>query len=103
MSRRERSRSPRRDAANGAGRQKPRLGKTQTRTFENKGKGAGKGNTAYASTMKGGKRICLAYNLGNCKGDKCPHDKLHVCNVVDQGRVCGAKRPSKNHQFAQKR
>ena len=103
MSRRERSRSPRREAGNGATRQKPRLGRTQAGTFASKGKGGGKGSNTYASTMKGGKRICLAYNLGNCKGDKCPNDKLHVCNVIDQGRVCGGKHPSKSHQSSQKR
>ena len=106
MGRRERSRSPRRGAGGGGGSialKKTRLGKTQARTLENKGKGDGKGRVTYANMLKGGKKTCLAYNLGNCRDDKCPYNGAHVCNVVGQGRICGGKHPSKNHSFGIKR
>ena len=101
MPRRERSRSARRGAGGGNGNstKKTRLGKTQTRSLETKGKGGGKGNTTYASTLQGGKKVCLAYNLGNCTDGKCPHNGLHKCNVIENGRACGGNHPSKNHNF----
>ena len=103
MPRRERSRSARRGAGGGSGNatKKTRLGKTQTRTLETKGKGkgGGKGHASYASTLKGGKKVCLAYNFGNCMDGRCPHNGLHKCNVIENGRVCGGNHPSKNHNF----
>ena len=103
MVRRERSRSPRRGAGGGGGNgaKKTRLGKTQTRTLETKGKGkgGGKNHVTYASVLKGGKKVCRAYNLGNCADGKCPHNGLHKCNVIENGRVCGGNHPSKNHNF----
>lgn len=106
MGRRERSRSQRRGNGGGGGQnaaKKPHVGKTQARTLENKGKGSTRTQVAYASQLKGGKKICLSYNLGNCKDDKCPHNRVHVCNVVEQGRVCGGKHTSKNHNYGHKR
>jgi hypothetical protein len=107
--RQERSRSPRRSTGNGGSKggqrgqmpktPKPHVGKTQLRTLRNnEGKG-GRSGVTYASMAKGGKKICSAYNLGNCQSDKCPYGGLHVCNVVQNGRVCMGKHPGNRHTF----
>ena len=106
--RQERSRSPRRTTGLSGGKgqsnqrtgnPKTRLGKTQVRTISriSEGNGSRKGVT-YASMAKGGKKICGAFNMGKCQGDKCPYGGLHVCNVVENGSTCGGKHPSIRHQ-----
>ena len=53
--------------------------------------GGGKG-VKYATIAKGGKKICRAYNNGQCK-EPCPYNGAHVCAVVG----CGLKHPSSRH------
>lgn len=80
---------------------KPQIGKTQRATHSGMGKGTGGkgGGVTYASTLKGGKKLCRAFNLGNCPNDPCPYGGAHQCNVVQNGRVCGGKHPSSRHSF----
>ena len=44
-----------------------------------------------AATTKNGRAICRLWNLGHgCKGDKCKHDRAHICNyVMKGGKTCG--------------
>jgi hypothetical protein len=79
---------------------KPLLGRLQQQSI---GKGAGGKGKAYASMLKGGKKICRSFNMGNCTEGKCPYGGLHVCNAVENGRTCGGKHPSVRHTFTQGR
>ena len=74
------------------------FGKTQLKTM---GKGAGGkgGGVSYASMLKGGKKICRAFNAGNCTDEPCPYGGLHVCSVFQNGRACGGKHPANRHSF----
>ena len=58
------------------------------------GKGGGGKGVKHASLAKGGKTICRAFNLGQCK-DPCPYGGAHVCSIAG----CGLKHPSarRNH------
>ena len=102
--RRERSRTPPRgDHAAGSGsgdtrkpKRKPRLGRIQKQTFQ-------KATQKYANMAKGGKKICMAYNSGNCSGANCPYGGLHVCNVIQHGKTCGGKHPAVRHSSTQGR
>ena len=62
-----------------------------------------KDNVSYASMMKGGKKICRAFNMGNCQDGKCPYGGLHVCSVVEGGRTCGGKHAAIHHSRNQGR
>ena len=98
---RPRSRSPRRGQnANGQrneggkGKRKQNLmGKTQQNSL-----GSREGQR-YASYVKGGKKVCRAYNMGQCNTNPCPHGGAHVCSVIHQGKTCGLKHPATKHQF----
>ena len=79
---------------------KPLLGRLQQQSI---GKGSGGKGKAYASMLKGGKKICRSFNMGNCTEGKCPYGGLHVCNAVENGRTCGGKHPSVRHTFTQGR
>jgi len=43
---------------------------------------------------KGGVAICHSWNLGKCKDDKCPHSRLHVCDI----KGCGKQHRRINHR-----
>jgi hypothetical protein len=102
-SRPDRSRSPRgAHAASGGkggprnGPKKPAVGRTQKQAFQ-------KTHQRYANMAKGGKKICKAFNNGNCSGPNCPWGGLHVCSVIENGRTCGGKHPAKQHSTNQGR
>ena len=99
---RGRSRSPRRGQNatgprndGGKGKRKQSLmGKTQSNSM-----GSREGQR-YASYVKGGKKVCRAYNMGQCNTNPCPHGGMHVCSVITQGKTCGLKHPATKHQFS---
>ena len=35
---------------------------------------------------KGGQSICHSWNLRKCKADKCPHGRLHICDIKGCGK-----------------
>ena len=97
--RRQRSRSPARYTGESKGGKKRKvqqthaLGKTQQNFQSQKGsKAEGGKRVKHANLAKGGKTICRAFNLGQCK-EPCPYNGAHVCSVVG----CGAKHPSIRH------
>ena len=53
----------------------------------------------YATVAKGGKKICRAFNDGNCKADPCPHGALHICSIIQSGKHCAGKHPASGHRF----
>ena len=53
----------------------------------------------YATVAKGGKKICRAFNDGNCKADPCPHAELHICSIIQSGKHCAGKHPASGHRF----
>ena len=56
----------------------------------------------YATLAKGGKKICRAYNMGQCHGKTCPYGGEHVCSVIENGRTCLGNHPAKNHRYGQR-
>ena len=91
--RRQRSRSPNKSGKKRKVQQT--LGKTQQNFQSQKGgKGEGGKGPKHANLAKGGKTICRAFNLGQCK-DPCPYNGAHVCSIVG----CGAKHLSIRHSY----
>lgn len=42
---------------------------------------------------KGGVALCHSWNLGKCKDEKCPHSRLHICDI----KGCGKPHRRVNH------
>ena len=57
------------------------------------------GERRYATLAKGGKKICRAFNQGQCQGKTCPYGGEHVCSVIEGGRTCLMNHPAKSHRY----
>ena len=58
----------------------------------------------WATSLKGGKALCAAYQKGHCGNKNCSKGE-HVCAVItrNSGHVCGLKHPACEHSWKSKK